>query len=95
MSVISKEDKQDRLKKFLQRLSEDKDVGKGAGKPTRSLSEFLMFAGYMPNGDSIDLSRLLTLLLRTQGMEGCSEQMIDHVLNGGSIEGFFGQIANK
>jgi hypothetical protein len=89
MSVPCKNDKQARFKQFLQRLSEDKDVGRGAVKPTHSLSELLLFAGYNPNGEAIDMARLVTLLLRTQGLEGCSEQMVEHVLNGGSIEGFF------
>jgi len=88
MNVTRKNDKHARLKQFLQRLSEDKDVCRGAGMPARSLSEFLLFAGYTPSGESVDMAKLVTLLLREQGVEGCSEQMVEHVLNGGSIEGF-------
>jgi hypothetical protein len=94
MNVTSKNDKQDRLKQFLQRLSEDKDVS-GSGRsvtPVRSLSELLLFAGYTPSGESVDMSRLVTLLLQLQGVKGCSEQMIEHVLNGGTIEGFLNKL---
>jgi len=88
MNVTRKNDKHVRLKQFLQRLSEDNDVCRGAGMPTRSLSELLLFAGYTPSGETVDMAQLMTLLLREQGVEGCSEQMVEYVLNGGSIEGF-------
>lgn len=88
MNVTRKNDKHARLKQFLQRLSEDKDLSRGAGMPTRSLSEFLLFAGYTPSGESVNMARLVTQLLCVQGVEGCSEQMIEYILNGGSIEGF-------
>ena len=85
-------DKQDRLKQFLQRLSEDKDVSSGLEMPTRSLSEFLLLAGYTPNGESVDIAKLVTMLLSVKGIEGCSEQMVEYVLNGGSIEGFLNKL---
>jgi uncharacterized membrane protein affecting hemolysin expression len=92
MNATYKNDKQARFKLFLQRLSEDKDVRSGSGTPVRSLSELLLFAGYTPSGESVDVSRLLTLLLHEQGVEGCSEQLIEHVLSGGTIEGFLNRL---
>ncbi|MCU6707962.1 hypothetical protein M6D81_04480 [Paenibacillus sp. J5C_2022] len=90
MSVINLEQKQIRLKQFLQRISEDESLcqKKSIIDESRSMTELLLMSGYGPWNESIDLARLITLLLEKRGMKGCSEAMMEHILNGGTIDGF-------
>ncbi|MFD0958207.1 hypothetical protein [Paenibacillus chungangensis] len=90
MNAINLEQKQIRLKLFLQRISEDESLcqQKSSTDTSRSMTELLLMSGYGSWNESIDLARLMTLLLRKRGTEGCSEAMMEHILNGGTIDGF-------
>ncbi|NIK79545.1 hypothetical protein FHS15_004706 [Paenibacillus castaneae] len=88
MTMTSHEQKQVELKKFLNILSEDLSLNSGAEleKP-RAISDLLLFTGYIPRNEPIDMSKLLSLLLRKLGFDFGSETMVDHMINGGTIDG--------
>jgi hypothetical protein len=89
MNVSNQEQKQTRLKQFLKILSEDPSLLNQDGlEETRSLSEFLMFTGYLPRNEPVDLAKLVSLLLRKKGLEAGSEDMMDHIMSGGTVDDF-------
>lgn len=89
MNVSNQEQKQVRLKQFLKVLSEDPSLLNQDGlEETRPLSELLMFTGYSPRNESINMAELVSLLLRKKGLEAGSEDMMDHIMNGGTVDDF-------
>lgn len=89
MNVSSSEQRQVRLKQFLKILSEDPSLSHQVeqGK-LRSLSELLMVSGYWPCDKPINMSNVVSLSLKKLGLEAGSEELIEYVINGGTVENF-------
>jgi len=91
MNDSTLEQKQLRLKQFLKMLSEDPSLLHQDGamqSQSRSLSELLLISGYPSRNESIDMAELVSLLLKRLGMEAGSEEMMEHVMNGGTVDEF-------
>ncbi len=90
MSVFNQEQKRVRLKRFLKLLSEDPSmlIQKGCPRELPSLSELLLATGFTPDNEPIDLAALTSGLLKKVGLEACSEDMMNHVMGGGTVEEF-------
>ncbi len=89
MSVSDREQKRVRLKQFFEILSEDPSLLKQNGRnELRSLSEILIVSGYRTCNEPVDMARLLSLLLRKMGLKAGSEDMMEYVMNGGTVEDF-------
>jgi hypothetical protein len=82
--------KQARLKRFLQQLSTDPALA-NAEEPAifTSLSELLKESGYPPFDEPFDLAELTKRLFKKMGLAAGPDEMMEHVLNGGTVEGFF------
>lgn len=89
MNVSNDEQRRGRLKQFLKVLSEDPSLLNQDGlEETKSLSELLVFSGYRSWDEPVDMSEVLSQLLRKLGFEACSVDMMEHVVNGGTIDEF-------
>lgn len=89
MTVSGQEQKQERLKQFLKILSEDASLLNQDGlNESRSLSEMLIMLGYRPWKEPVDMAVLLSQLLRKMGYESSSEDMMDYVMDGGTLDEF-------
>ncbi|GGH15348.1 hypothetical protein [Paenibacillus segetis] len=89
MNVSNVEQRRGRLKQFLKILSEDPSLLNQDGlKETRSLSELLVFSGYRSCNEPVDMAEVLSKSLRKIGLEACSVDMMEHVMNGGTIDEF-------
>ena len=89
MSVSEREQKRARLKQFLKILSEDPSLFDQEGpEELRSLSELLIVSGYRLRNEPVDMAELVSLLLKKQGFEACSEDMMEHVMQGGTVDDF-------
>lgn len=89
MNVSNREQKSVRLKQFLKILSQDPSLLNQDGLvELRSLSEIVISTGYQPRGESIDMAELMSLLLRKRGLEADSEDMMEYVMKGGSVDSF-------
>jgi hypothetical protein len=89
MNVSNQEQKQVRLKQFLKILSEDPYLLNQDGlEELRSISELLMFTGYHPRNEPVDIAELVSLLLKKMGLEAGSEDMMEHIMNGGTVDDF-------
>lgn len=89
MNVSSQEQKQVKLKRFLKMLSEDPNLINQEGiKKSRTLSELLMFTGYQPSNETVDMAALVSMLLKKLGLEAGTEDMMDHIINGGTVDDF-------
>ena len=89
MNVSNREQKQVRLKQFLKILSEDPSLLNQDGfEETRSLSELLMFTGYLPQNESVDMAELVSLLLKKMGHESGSDDMMEYIMNGVTVDDF-------
>jgi hypothetical protein len=90
MSVVNQEQKRMRLKRFLRLLSEDPSIliQKSGQRELPSLGELLLATGCMPGNEPVDLAALMSGLLKKLGMEACYEDMMNHVMSGGTVEEF-------
>lgn len=89
MNVSNMEQKQLRLKQFLKKLSEDPSLSnQERQEDSRSLAEILMLTGYTPRNEPVDMAELVSLLLKKVGHEACSKGMMEHVMNGGTVDEF-------
>ncbi len=89
MNVSNREQKQVRLKQFLKILSEDPSLLDQDGlEETRSLSELLMFTGYLPRNEPVNMAELVSQLLKKLGLEAGSEDMMEYIMNGGTVDDF-------
>jgi hypothetical protein len=89
MNVSNLEQKQVRLKQFLKILSEDPSLlNQDELEESRSLSELLMFTGYLPRNEAVDMAELVSLLLKKIGLEAGSEDMMEYIMNGGTVDDF-------
>ncbi|QJD87429.1 hypothetical protein [Cohnella herbarum] len=89
MNVSNQEQKQVRLKQFLKILSEDPSLfNQERHEECRSLSELLMYTGYLPRNESVDMAELVSQLLKKMGLEAGLEDMMDYVMNGGTVDDF-------
>lgn len=89
MNVSNVEQKRVRLKRFLNILSEDPSIlNKEELEESRSLADLLMLTGYTPRNEHIDMAELVSLLLKKMGHHACSEDMMEHVMNGGTVDEF-------
>ncbi|MOA09039.1 hypothetical protein D3C78_1288460 [compost metagenome] len=89
MNVSNQEQKRIRLKQFLKILSEDPSLSYAdREEQERPLAELLLLTGYIPANEPVDLARLVSQLLKKLGLEACSEDMMAHVMNGGTVEEF-------
>lgn len=89
MNVSNVEQKRVRLKRFLNILSEDPSIlNKEELEESRSLADLLMLSGYTPRDEHIDMAELVSLLLKKMGHHACSEDMMEYVMNGGTVDEF-------
>ncbi|MEV5027109.1 hypothetical protein [Paenibacillus sp. LPE1-1-1.1] len=89
MNVSNVEQKRVRLKQFLEILSEDPSLmNQERQEDSRSLAELLMVTGYTVSNEPVDMAELVSLLLKKVGHEACSEDMMEHVMNGGTVDEF-------
>lgn len=89
MNISHREQKRVKLKQFLEILSEDPTLMNQDGqKELRSLSEIIMISGYRPWHEPVDMARVLSLLLRKSGLSASSEDMMEYMMNGGTVEEF-------
>jgi hypothetical protein len=89
MNVSNQEQKQVRLKQFLKILSEDPSLlNQDELEESRSLSELLMLTGYLPWNEPVDMAELVSLLLKKMGLEAGSEDMMEYIMNGGTVDDF-------
>jgi hypothetical protein len=89
MNVSNQEQKQARLKQFLKILSEDPFLSSQEGQEeSRSLSELCMLSGYLPRSKAVNMAELVSMLLRKIGYDACSDDMMEFIMNGGTIVDF-------
>lgn len=89
MDDMNQEQKRLRLKQFLKRLSEDPSLAdQNMPKHWGSLAELLVLTGYNPRNEPINMAELISLLLKRNEIEAGSEDMMQHVLNGGTVDDF-------
>lgn len=89
MNGLDREQKRVRLKQFLKIISEDPFLLSQDGqKEMRPLSELLIVSGYRSSDETVDMSKLLSLLLRKMGLTSRSEDMMEYMMNGGKVEDF-------
>lgn len=90
MNVSDREQKRVRLKQFFEILSEDPSLlnQQNGLNELRSLSEILNVSGYRTWNEPVDMARLLSLLLKKMGLKSSSEDMMEYVMNGGTVEDF-------
>lgn len=83
------EHKQLRLKSFLRKLSEDPAFfsQEGIGE-SRTIVDYLKFSGYFPRNEHVDMAVLVSLLLKKKGHAAGSEEMMEFVMKGGTVEAF-------
>lgn len=92
MEISRQEQKRIRLKLFLKILSEDPSMAhEGKLHNAGSLADLLVYTGYYPKNDTIDMAKVVSLLLKKLGHEACWEDMMEHVIRGGTIEEFMNQ----
>lgn len=89
MNISNQEQKRIRLKQFLKILSEDPSLLKQVShEEVRPLSELLMATGYRLCNESIDIAELMSQLLGKLGLKACSAEMMDYIMNGGTVDDF-------
>lgn len=89
MNVSNQEQKQARLKRFLKILSEDPSLlNQERLEESWSISELLMYTGYLPRNEPVDMAQLISQLLKKMGLEAGSEDMMNYIMNGGTVDDF-------
>jgi hypothetical protein len=89
MNISNQEQKQIKLKQFLKILSEDPSLLQQASHPeARTLPELLMATGYRVCNEPIDMAELMSQLLGKLGLTPCSAQMMEFIMNGGTVDDF-------
>ncbi|MGO4540706.1 hypothetical protein [Paenibacillus sp. 2TAB19] len=89
MDDLNQEQKRLRLKQFLKRLSDDPSIAnQNMTRYGGSLAELLVLTGYNPKDELIDMAELVSLLLKKNEIEAGSEDMMQHVINGGTVDDF-------
>jgi hypothetical protein len=89
MNVSIVEQKRIRLKQFLKILSQDPSLlNQEKQEDSKSLAELLMITGYTPRNEPVDMAELVSQLLKKMGHKACSEDMMEHVMNGGTVDEF-------
>lgn len=89
MTVSVQEQKQVKLKQFLKKLSEDPSLlDQDELNEWRSLSDILSISGYQPRNEPLDMAKLLSQLLRKMGYKSSSEDMMEFVMDGGTVDEF-------
>ncbi|OBZ13629.1 MULTISPECIES: hypothetical protein [Bacillales] len=89
MNISNQEQKRVRLKQFLKILSEDPSLVQQDGKTeARTLPELLMATGCRPCNEPVDMAELFSQLLGKLGKQACSADMMEHVMNGGTVDDF-------
>lgn len=89
MNISNQEQKRIRLKQFLKILSKDPSLLKKDGQAEpRTLAELLAAAGYGSRNEPVDMAKLVSQLLGMKGMQACSADMMEYVMNGGTVDDF-------
>jgi hypothetical protein len=89
MNISNQEQKRVRLKQFLKILSEDPSLLQQDGKTeSRSLPELLMATGCRLHNEPVDMAELFSQLLGKLGLKACSAEMMDYIMNGGTVDDF-------
>jgi hypothetical protein len=86
--------KKERLKQFLARLEKDPSLGRHGRKPP-ALSELLQASGMPYSNGPLDISKLLAHALKQKGIDAGPEEMVDHVIQGGTIEQFLNRTKER
>ncbi|WP_419874804.1 hypothetical protein [Candidatus Pristimantibacillus sp. PTI5] len=89
MNVSNQEQKRVRLKQFLKILSEDPSLVRNNGQAeTRTLPDLLAAIGCRLRNEPIDMAEQVSQLLGKMGLQACSNDMMEHVMNGGTVDEF-------
>ncbi|OMF21237.1 hypothetical protein BK133_28615 [Paenibacillus sp. FSL H8-0548] len=89
MNISNQEQKRIRLKQFLKILSEDPSLlQKTDHGEARPLSELLMATGCRLCNEPIDMAELMSQLLGKLGLKACSTEMMEYIMNGGTVDDF-------
>lgn len=89
MNVSNQEQKRVRLKQFLKILSEDPSLVRNDGQAeTRTLPDLLTAIGCRLRNEPIDMAEQVSHLLGKMGLQACSNDMMEHVMNGGTVDEF-------
>ncbi|MCM3748276.1 hypothetical protein M3223_13020 [Paenibacillus pasadenensis] len=90
---LSGAEKQVRVRAFLDKLAEDKSLNKaGAAQSAINNGSAADISGSV---GSVNVADVLTGLLREQGLGRSSEELVEHVLEGGSVEAFLNRRQNE
>mgnify|MGYP001247242494 FL=1 len=89
VSNLEQKLKQARLKQFLHRLSHDPSLySHDDPEDPRPLAEIFSFAEYRPRSERVDLGELVSRVLKKLGVEAGSDDMIDFIMDGGTVGDF-------
>ena len=55
---------------------------------SRTIVDYLKFSGYFPRNEHVDMAVLVSLLLKKKGHAAGSEEMMEFVMKGGTVEAF-------
>ncbi|XID93084.1 hypothetical protein ACF3MZ_00655 [Paenibacillaceae bacterium WGS1546] len=92
MNVSNLAQKQERLKRFLELLSQDASLNRlNESGSAWSWDELLSWAGYVPRNGTIDLAELVSRTLRKTGIDADTNAMMDYILNGGTVDEFISE----
>lgn len=81
--------KQEKLKLFLDRLSQDASLSRRHDSASAwSWEELLAYTGYDPRDGTVDVAELVSLTLGKLGIEADAKTMVEYILNGGTVRDF-------
>ena len=80
-------DKKERLRQFLVSLAKDPAL-EGRDQEPPALSELLQASGMPYSNGPLDISKLLAHALQQKGIAADPEEIMEHVIQGGTIEQF-------
>lgn len=90
--IETREDQRERWGQFIGHLADDPVLKSNRSLSRYTLTEILQEARYpIEQIPVIDIALLLTLLFQEKGLNCTSDDLVRHVLNGGSIEQFIEQ----
>lgn len=89
MDAPNKQQKEERLEQFLTNLLVDPSILKYKHSAASvALPELMKSCGEQFVNESVDMARLVSILLEKKGIAGSCEDMMDHVISGGTVDEF-------
>ncbi len=89
VSNPAQKQKQERLKLFLERLSQDASlIRRHDSASAWSWEELLSYTGYDLRDGTVDVAELVSLALGKLGIDADTKAMMEYILNGGTVGDF-------